>query len=314
METLIVHSGLRQGRVAELTRASGARFTVGRGFDNDLVIADVHVAPRQLEFVREGDTWFLRVQDFTNPVQLNDNIIGAEPVAIRSGDRLAIGRTRLGLYDAAHPVERTRKLVISNWIERYAGSVFAPLLFLLAACLLDLGSSYFEASTELDWTEYVYGVLFMGIIVLVWSGLWALAGRIIRHHGQFGLHLMATSTAYMLLVLLTLGCTYLIYNLHNPAAEEAQAWLVTFVALVAVLRLNLLIATHVERPLRVATFFAALTITLWYGLILFGEDEEFQFTPVYSATLKPPLFNLGAGSSPEAHFESVGSEAARLER
>ena len=134
METLIIHSGLRQGRVAELTRSQGGRLTVGRGFDNDLVIADVHIAPQQLEFVRENDTWTLRVLDFTNPVQLNDRVVGDEPVEIRSGDKLTIGRTRLALYDAAHPVERTRKLVISNWIERYAGNAVALLFLLEAHC------------------------------------------------------------------------------------------------------------------------------------------------------------------------------------
>lgn len=314
METLIIHSGLRQGRVAELTRSQGERLAVGRGFDNDLVIADVHIAPRQLEFVRENDTWTLRVLDFTNPVQLNDRVVGAAPVEIRSGDKLTIGRTRLGLYDAAHPVERTRKLVISNWIERYAGNAVAPLLLLAAACLLDVGSSYFEASTQLDWTEYIYGILFMGIVVVAWSGLWALVGRIIRHQGQFGLHLMATSACYMLLVVLTLGVSYLIYNLHDPVAEELQAWLVTLIALVALLRLNLLIATHVEHPLRVAAFFGALTVGLWYGLIVFGEDDEFEFSPVYSSTLQPPLLNIGAGSAPDDYFEQVSNRVLELER
>ncbi len=313
MDTLIIHSGLRQGRVAELTRSKGDRLSVGRGFGNDLVIADVHIAPQQLEFLREGDDWQLRVLDFTNPVQLNDRVVGEEPVTVRSGDRLTIGRTRLALYDAAHPVERTRKLMLSNWMERHAGSVIAPLLFLLGACLLDLCTSYFEASTELDWSEYVYGILFMGIVVVIWSGLWALAGRIIRHQAQFGLHLVASSTAYMLLVVLTLGCTYLFYNLHNPLTEELQAWLVTFVALAAALRLNLLIATHVLQPLRVAVFFSALTVAVWYGLILFGEDDEFQFSPVYSSTLKPPPFNLGAAAAPDAYFDAMEAKMRDIE-
>lgn len=314
METLIIHTGLRHGRVAELTRSQGERLSIGRGFDNDLVIADVHIAAQQLVFERDGDHWLLRVLDFTNPVQLNDKIVGGEPVAIRSGDKLTIGRTRLGLYDAAHPVERTRKLVISNWIERYAGSVVAPLAFLLMACLLDVGSSYLEASTQLDWAEYAYGILFMGIVVVAWSSIWALTGRIIRHQAQFGLHLMATSAAYMLLVAITLGSTYLIYNLHNPAVEELQAWVVTFIAMVALLRLNLMIATHIVQPLRVAVVFSALIISTWYGLILFGEEDEFQFSPSYSSTLKPPVLNLGSGASPDDYFNQVSEEVRALER
>ncbi|NND68765.1 MAG: hypothetical protein HKN19_14345, partial [Halioglobus sp.] len=161
---------------------------------------------------------------------------------------------------------------------------------------------------------YVYGVLFTAVVVVAWSGLWALVGRVIRHQHQFGLHLMATSASYMLLVALTLGCTYLIYNLHNPVAEEAQAWLVTFVALVALLRLNLLIATHVVQPLRVAAFCGALTVSVWYGLVLFGEDDELQLTPVYSSTLKPPLFNLGTCTSPDDYFDEVTARMLELER
>ena len=82
MDSLIIKTGVRHGRFAEIARSSGDTFTVGRGFGNDLVLTDPHVAPGLLKFVREGEFWKLILLDHTNPVMLNGVKIEGESVAI----------------------------------------------------------------------------------------------------------------------------------------------------------------------------------------------------------------------------------------
>jgi pSer/pThr/pTyr-binding forkhead associated (FHA) protein len=313
MDSLVIHSGARHGHVAEVTRSRADQLSVGRGYGNDLIISDVHISPEQVLFVREEEDWILHVLDHTNPVLLNDKILGTEPTLIRSGDKLTLGRTRLGLYSADHPLELTRKLVLSNWIGRYTGSTFIPLLFLLAACLLDLGLSYFESSTDLVWKDYAYSVLFMGVVVVAWAGLWSLAGRLIRHQHHFGLHLMAASATYALLTLLTLASIYFFYPVHSTLIEDVAAWMCTFVALTVVIRLNLLLATHVERPLPVAALFSAVTLAVWFGLIQLGDSDNFQYTPEYSKTLKPPILNVGPTTTSDEYFSALVQEINKAE-
>ncbi len=71
MDALVVQIGARQGRVAEVTRSVGDQMAIGRAYDNDLVLTDLHVAPHQLAFTKQDDGWNLRVLDHTNPVLLN---------------------------------------------------------------------------------------------------------------------------------------------------------------------------------------------------------------------------------------------------
>lgn len=314
MDTLVVQSGVKQGRIAEVTRSDGDTLCIGRGYDNDLVLTDPHIAPRQLEFFREDEQWYLRALDHTNPVMLNDKAVGADPVPVHSGDKLAVGRTRLALYAADHEVEPTRKLVLSSWVERYSGTFLTPILFLVGACLFDMALTYYEGSTDLIWEDYAYGALFLGVMILAWSGLWSLIGRIIRHQHQFGLHLMAGAASLLLISVLTVLGSYLVYSLHNLLVSELLDWLIAFIALAALIRLNLLLATHINNILAVAAVFSALTLAVTYGFTVFGESDEFQYEPEYSSSLKPPAFNVIGGETLDDYFSAVAAELAEFDQ
>ena len=141
MDTLVVQIGVKHGRVAELARSHDARLSVGRGYNNDLVLTDQHVAPRQLEFRRKGDQWHMLVLDHTNRVLLNSKKISIDSTSVNSGDQVTIGRTRLSLYSAEHPVEHTRKLVLSNWLALENTGLVIHILVLLGVSLFDVSIS-----------------------------------------------------------------------------------------------------------------------------------------------------------------------------
>ena len=151
MGSLVVQTGGRSGGIAGLTRSKEGRLSVGRGYGNDLVLTDQHVAPEQLIFCQEGEQWLMQVLDHANPVLVNNKRVRDDQIAVSSGDKVTVGRTRLSLYSDAHPVEKTRKLVLSNWLAMEGTSFVLPVIVLLGFCALDLVLSYFEGSTRLEW-------------------------------------------------------------------------------------------------------------------------------------------------------------------
>ena len=312
METLILQTGVKHARIAELVRSQGDRFSVGRGYDNDLVLTDLHVAPRQLEFTRDGDGWRLRVLDRTNPVFLNDQEITGESPLVSCGDRLTVGRTRLTIHSPDHEVEKTRKLVLANLLARDARSPFTPVLFFLAVCLIDLVLSFLEGSTDLKWGEVAYGELFAGVVVVVWSGLWALAGRVVRHQHHLGLQLMATSALLLLSTLASFAVEYLAYPFHDPGFTEALDWIAIFALLALLFNLNLVIATNLLNTRAVAAVASFTVVAVVFGFNWFSEsgDDEMQLYPDYSETLVPPPAP-GGGVSAETYFEALGRKLDR---
>ena len=226
METLIVQLGVKHGRVAELARSRDGALRVGRSFDNDLVLTDLHVAPKQIEFLRNDDQWYVTALDHTNPVLLNGEAIGRGAEVIESGDKITVGRTNLSLYSADHPVEKTRELVWSSWLHRHSKGVIVPFLTLLLLCLFDPAMDYYQNSIDLKLKEYAYSAFAGGIFVIVWAGCWSLAGRLLRHQQSFGLQLMATSLVCLGLSILSPIGGYLSFLSNSGLVGEIADYVI----------------------------------------------------------------------------------------
>ena len=90
----------------------------------------------------------------------------------------------------------------SNWLAGKPVNPFLPVILLILACLFDFATTYFESSTSLKWEEVAVGELMAALLIVLWAGIWAIAGRIIRHQHQFGRQIIAT-------LLIVTGCVSL---------------------------------------------------------------------------------------------------------
>ena len=308
MDELVVQIGVKHGRVAELARSRAGNLSIGRGYDNDLVLTDQHVAPRQLEFSQVNGQWYMRILDNTNPVLLNDRRVSGESTPVNSGDQVSIGRTRLSLYGTDHPVDQTRKLVLSNWLTLENTGPILPIVILLGVCLIDLVLLFFESSTDLKWEVSAYDILVSGLIIVVWSGIWALTGRVLRHQHHFGLQLIATSTVSLFATLVSFAAAQFAYPFHSVNVSELFDWAVFFVVLAVLFRINLLIATNIRNTLLGAIVMAALVVVVSYAFTIFGEEDVIQFQPEHANTLKPPGFQVFDGIAVEDYFAKLAKE------
>lgn len=314
METLIIQTGTRHGRVAELLRSKGDVLSVGRSFDNDLVLTDIHVAPKQIEFVRRGEDWILSVIDDTNPVLLNgEKVVGEAPV-IKSGDRITVGRTRLLVYSEGHHVEPTRKLVLSNWLSGEPVNPLLPIAVLALGFLFEFCLTYFEGSTSLKWKETASDVLMSVVVVLGWAGIWAIAGRIIRHQHHLGLQIIATIVVVMVFANAAMLLTvYIAYPFQSVMVENVLNWGLAFVTLALLLRCNLLVASNLHRTGLVASVIAALVVGVLYGFYHFNQSDQLRFFRAYAGELVPPVLGLQWGESLERYDAGVSEIIAELD-
>lgn len=314
MEAIVLQVGARHGRVAEFARSTGDNLRVGRAYDNDLVLTDHHVAPHQLHFFREGEQWFFEATEQVNPVYLNKQRVTEARCAVGPGDEITVGRTKLHVFPIDHEVEPTRKLMVSNLRALENSGPFLPLLVLIAVTLVDLVINFFYSSTNLKWLEQVYAVLFSALVCVVWAGLWAIAGRILRQQHHFGLQLIVVSGFSLLMTVLAMAANFIAFYAFNANAEEIFSWAIYAVALLTLFRLNFMIATNIQRPLLASFIATTLLLGTLYGIYYPWDEEEFEYVPAYSEILLPPPLIVTDGEPAQEYFEDLGDAFQKLEQ
>ncbi|UJR80195.1 FHA domain-containing protein [Sandaracinus amylolyticus] len=90
MPVLFVESGRDQGREYVLVEGET---TVGRGIDNEVILADVSVSRRHLKVVRESNVLVLRDMGSGNGTMVNGRRVSS--VTLSEGDRIELGETVL---------------------------------------------------------------------------------------------------------------------------------------------------------------------------------------------------------------------------
>jgi adenylate cyclase len=81
---------------------TGGRVRVGRGSDNDIVLADVSVSRNHAEIRRGPDGWHIHDLQSTNGVEINRVAVRSAP--LRPGDRITIGAFELAV-ESTQPIQ-----------------------------------------------------------------------------------------------------------------------------------------------------------------------------------------------------------------
>jgi len=304
MDTLVLQLGVRFGRLADVVRTTGEAITIGRSFTNDVVLTDVHIAPHQLQIYRESGRWFAEILDATNPVLLNGELISQAKIPLNSGDKLTLGRMQFGIYSSTHPVEATRRLFLTGWFQRLSKGFVIPLLILLVISIADMLFNFYTVSTTLEWGLFAAATLGSTIIIIAWAGAWALIGRIFRHQANFGAQLLATALVAGASSMLVPMLGILEFNLGTPYVSYLGGYLLAVLLIAVLLRANLYHATAIKSPAVVAGIVSVSLALVVQGFEHFG-NEGFNYQPVYSTVMKPPITRLAPSTSIEVYFDKL---------
>ncbi len=310
MGSLVVQITGKNQRAQDYARSIGPTLKIGRSFANDLVLTDPYVAPEQIRCEKHHDRWLLSILDRTNPVLLNGTPVLDDTVAVRSGDRLMVGRTELAIFSDDHSVDATRKLA-ARWLTPERIGPWRACAVLLGVALFDVVAEFLQSSVDLEWKDYLYGGLFSAAVIVAWAGAWAIAGRVLRHHSQFFAQLLMVS-------LVSLGCSvvfpivdYLGFWTSSVTITRAAYYVVGVAALTVLLKWNLVLATNVRNTGIAAFFVSASVIGLGFAASQYTADE-FEPEPDYAGVVKPPFAHLSSDRSIEAFMADTRRDAARL--
>jgi hypothetical protein len=268
--------------------------TLGRGYHNDIILTDPHVSAQHVRIEYDGQGWTIRDLGTENGLIVNDRICKDGPARLHSGDTVRIGRTEIRAFDPLHPVPEERKIQKANpvmvWLSR---PVVVWTSFVLALCIAT-GWSYLEIWNSEPGPQLAAAAGGTLTFILIWSALWAVAGRLIRHKSRFRSHVALISLTIVVSVgVLSYVDAYADFLSNENWMAMAATYFLDSLLLVGLLYGSLSLATDMTRRRRISAsvYFSVGIIAGAFALTQVAQ-RHFVPEPSYPSQLEPYLANL----------------------
>jgi pSer/pThr/pTyr-binding forkhead associated (FHA) protein len=284
----------RTGEVRTWTRLNALPLTLGRGYDNDLVLDDPYVDAHHARVTLDGaDGIVMEDLGSLNGLFGPDTPARATRVLIRPGAQVRVGHTTLRFRDAAEPVPvALRDVPDRAWrlpaATRWLATPWGRLLVAAAAIgamtfYVWLGS--YERSSGTSAFEVAFT---MALIVSIWAGIWAIASRIVVHRFHFLEHAMVASgvvLATLAYVVLEQWGSFLFPD--NGISDPAEVifglalfggWIAGHLAFSSTMTRR--------RRWRIGLLTGCILFAVG-GLIEFAKRDSFSDVPEFSGVIKP---------------------------
>ena len=286
---LIVEVLDRDGEVRLRHPLGDGPLTIGRGFDNDIVLDDPYADVRHARIVR-GEDGAAVLEDLGSV-----NALGGPDgrrvtrIALVAKLEVRVGRTRLRFQDPsaalppALPDQPAERLRVPVWLTRPWGQ--------LVVCAVGAGVTAWDAWSDSYGASQanagLYAALGLGFLVLLWAGIWALAGRLVVHRARYLAHVALVSGVIALMVVYGWIAARIIFLFpDNPVSSPASMVIGTALA-AALLAGHLHLASRMPRRRRWSTGLGVAAAAVIFGRIVsLTKTREFSDVPSFAATLR----------------------------
>lgn len=286
---LIVEVLDRSGEV-RLRRVLGdGPLTIGRGYDNDVVLDDPYADARHARIVLGEDGGpVLEDLGSVNALGGPDGRRGTR-VVLGPGVEVRVGRTRLRFRDPDAPlppalrdlpVERLR---VPAWLTTPWGQLGVAGLAAAVVVWDAWSDSYRDSGVSAGFNA----ALGYALAISLWTGIWAVVGRVAVHRARFLAHVAMVSgvvTVAFVYGWVAGWITFLFPDnpLSSPVGEAVSATL-----LAALLAGHLRLASRMPRRRRWITGGAVAAAVLVIGWVAaLPKRKEFSDVPTFAPTLK----------------------------
>jgi len=297
----------RHGDVGARERVESDQATIGRAFDNDVVVDDPHVAPHHLRVYR-GEDGELVAEDLgtLNGLYREHGRERLPKLNLAKEPGIRIGRTILRVHDGLHAVAPEKLLTPPAAHARWALVLGLGLLF--ALLLLE----WLSLTSEPSPNAILLPLLGLATVLAVWTAIWALISRIFFGQARFSLQLRIALTASLALVVWDQLAESLSFSFAwRSMAEYAGlgAWAILAATCWAHLR------TMGPRHMRAAMGLVVALLAAGAALQYLGKSET-QKVIGQRATLgdlRPPSFRLVPLASADDFFRKAATAKTKVD-
>lgn len=281
---------------------------VGRGFANDVILSDPYVAAEHVIIKNEEGGWQVEDLGSQNGIFDPKQKRVVRKTFLTSGEEFIIGKTRFKILSMDQPVAYEKRLIQKSRFIKYLNMPLIKWGMIVGMVLLYAVEAYFASERDLSFGKLISSGIGIFVPTLLWAGLFAFIGAIIKHKARFFLQLALSSLFMILLIPAGNIASYLGFAASQGIVEIGLFIIFLCVLFAYFLVRNLALATHIAtRKLIVASIVITILILSVGGLLTFAFKDEFSSRPNYYATLKPPFAKLSPSRSLEV-FLAEGEE------
>ena len=298
MEVALQIEGREQRQILRVDLSNGG-VLLGRGWNCAAILSDRRVDAQhaQLNLGANGEVQLLDLGS-VNGTKLNGRALNGDPTTVPSGGVITLGRTRVTVFDPAHPVPDARRPSALDALRDTLSNPGAVLLLTVVSAAIIVGLNYLGFTGKFKSEQFVQQLLSVASVGLVWTLFWATVGKLVRGEAQllpnWSLGMLAAAlSAIVGELVLWLG-----FNLQSADLLAHLKALATFAQMFLVLLLALSINTSMGRRTRIL-------LALLPPLVLFGvnhvmprfDDEQPVNAPPALLLSYPPALTLGGTAS-----------------
>lgn len=296
----IVEVTSRSGRVIERHRINGAVATLGRAFDNDVIISDPYVDAHHavIETTEHGQQ--IRATRAGIPIWTGRKAIDETPGVLASGDAVSLGRTHLRIYALDHPVA---SVLSFDRVEQLFSSMTTPSRLVLGlagfVALITL-DTYLRSYQTMEFSRLAQELISYLTMTLAWATGWAVVARISRGEPRFLNHWLVALIAVSLNQVGEFLLEVIAFNTGSLAAVQVIRYLIGGACLAFALTLNLRFALRQTPVLRHAYAQGFAWLMIGYAVLTsWSFDDLFLLYPEFDATVLPDTFRFAPTVSAE---------------
>ncbi|HEY0180049.1 MAG TPA: FHA domain-containing protein [Dokdonella sp.] len=298
----------RHHEVVSRRRVSEASITLGRAYDNDVVLDDPYVAAHHLRLARSDDgAWIAEDLGSVNGVHVAGVRARQARVAVDGGTTLRIGHTFVRLRHARDAVAPELPLA------RGAPHWLVAALCLAAAFALALLDLWLGETAEPKLIRYLTPLIGLACAVAIWTAAWSVLSRVFAGHARFGLHFAIAGAGLLAFSvydeLTALGAFALSWTALAQTAYVG-GWLI-FAAIVFA---HLRALGRARLPLKALAAIALAALGITMQSLRLSEWRSNYGMPTTLQRLEPPALRLVGPRSADAFFADAEALKARLDR
>lgn len=304
---IIIEEITRNHKLLHRHRLNKNKVSIGRGYQNDIILTDPHICPQHLTIKFAQGAWQLNDNNSVNGTVLERNKKSQQnknQQIINDGDVIIVGKSQLRVMFSDHKVAET---IAFSPFESLIDIIRNPIAVFISIALFMLISaniSYLNQPTEINISQLFVSALKMTLIFAVWPASVALVSHLTKHDPRILAQLGISFTFFIFLWLSDLFEEIIAFNSASSSMLGLIISLLPIGIAFSLFWLNSYIGFHVSAKRRMIV--AISITTLLFGgsyLIQYSKKPEFNPRPQYNATIMAPRFLIAPSSDVDTFLE-----------
>ena len=288
MATLILEFNQSGRHDTQFRRIENFPYTIGRAYDNDLILTDDTVSPHHLVIEENEEGYWLRNLSNENGTWVGELNLGNDIAKLKPPMHLTLGRTTLKILTTDTAIAPTRHFPHASWLTLWASDLRVAIALLSVYLMLSVFFALERQSLWLNWEEVLVSQLFEIVLPLVAATAISFISRMLLHRWRFPLQLSIACIALGILNFSDHIIDVLSYWLTNGQVANNVVTLIIAACFIALLAWQLRAVSTLSRK-RAGWTSVAIVVPVFLIMQLQAiiGRQPFEISPPMHTLLKP---------------------------